>query len=204
VDPIRSLAFRFGRWNRARKARFAIAFGERLGATSVLLVGVDGERNEVNNIVERRLSGHFPDVVASGLSSAVEGWPRFVAADGRRLPFANGAFDLVYANAVIEHVGGRDEQQRFVHELARVGTAWVITTPNRWFPIEAHYHTFFSHWRSGWAPRGSVTRLLGRRDLQRLLPEGAVRGLPVLSPTLTATSRPETLRAATLARQKGR
>jgi hypothetical protein len=188
VKPVRALAYRYGRWNRQRKARFAVEFGERLGARSLLLVGVDSERNEVNNIVEHQLSAHFADVVASGMSSGVEGWPRYVVADGRRLPFADAAFDLVYANAVIEHVGDRDDQIRFARELARVGVAWVITTPNRWFPIEAHYHTFFTHWGRGWAPRGSVSRLLGRRDLQRLLPDGHVLGLPVLSPTLTAIS----------------
>ena len=43
-----------------------------------------------------------------------------VQADGRELPFADGAFDLGFSNAVVEHVGGRDEQRRFVHELCRV------------------------------------------------------------------------------------
>jgi SAM-dependent methyltransferase len=43
-----------------------------------------------------------------------------VQADGRSLPFADGAFELGFSNAVVEHVGGREEQRRFVHELCRV------------------------------------------------------------------------------------
>jgi hypothetical protein len=183
---VRDAAYRFGRWNRRRKARFAIEFGERYGVRSVLLVGVSEERSPVNDIVEHALSQHFPVVVASGIAERADGWDPYVIADGRQLPFSDSSFDMVYANAVIEHVGDETDQQRFVSELARVGATWIITTPNRWFPIEAHFHTFFTHWRSNWAPRGLVTRLLGRRDLGRLLPRGTVRGLPVLSPTLTA------------------
>ncbi len=46
-----------------------------------------------------------------------------VQADGRSLPFADGAFELGFSNAVVEHVGGREEQRRFVHELCRVARA---------------------------------------------------------------------------------
>ena len=64
---------------------------------------------------------------------------RAVRADGRELPFADGAFDLGFSNAVVEHVaGGRDGQRRFVHELCRVARRVFVTTPNRWFPLEVH------------------------------------------------------------------
>src|SRR5580765_7705811 len=58
-----------------------------------------------------------------------------VQADGRDLPFADAAFDLGFSNAVVEHVAGRGEQQRFVHELCRVSQRVFVTTPNRFFPL---------------------------------------------------------------------
>jgi hypothetical protein len=54
------------------------------------------------------------------------------------LPFSNSQFDLVFSNAVVEHVGSRAEQRTFVGELCRVAKAFFITTPNRWFPVEHH------------------------------------------------------------------
>lgn len=54
------------------------------------------------------------------------------------LPFADGEFDIVFSNAVVEHAGSRRQQRSFVEEAARVGRRFFITTPNRWFPIEMH------------------------------------------------------------------
>lgn len=54
------------------------------------------------------------------------------------LPFADSSFDIVYSNAVVEHVGSREQQRLFVHELCRVGKRVFITTPNRLFPVEHH------------------------------------------------------------------
>jgi SAM-dependent methyltransferase len=57
---------------------------------------------------------------------------------GMPLPFGNDEFDIVFSNAVIEHVGSRQSQTRFANELIRVGKQFFITTPNRWFPVEHH------------------------------------------------------------------
>lgn len=54
------------------------------------------------------------------------------------LPYRDGEFDIVFSNAVIEHVGSRADQRRFAQELCRVGRRFFITTPNRWFPFEHH------------------------------------------------------------------
>ena len=62
----------------------------------------------------------------------------YVPADGCALPFADGAFDVYFSNAVIEHVGGVDRQRAFVAEAVRVSRRVFLTTPNRWFPIEVH------------------------------------------------------------------
>jgi len=80
---------------------------------------------------------------------------KFLRADGRRLPFPDKSFDVVHSNAVIEHVGPRKEQARFVAELVRVARAGFITTPNRWFPVETHCRLPLLHW----LPRPIVERL---------------------------------------------
>jgi len=66
-------------------------------------------------------------------------WPiDFVIGDGRMLPFEDGAFDIVFSNSVIEHVGTYADQRRFAEEVARVGRQYWVQTPNRDFPIELH------------------------------------------------------------------
>lgn len=63
---------------------------------------------------------------------------RTMLADARTLPFPDRAFDLVYSNAVIEHVGTFADQRRMADEVRRVGRRWFLTTPNRWYPFEFH------------------------------------------------------------------
>ncbi len=108
---------------------------------------------------------------------------RYVQGDALSLPFEDAAFDVAFSNAVIEHVGGRREQQRFVDELLRVAPRAFVTTPNRWFPIEVHTRLPFVHWlpepatrraydlvRKPWAKEN---HLLGPGDLEELFPSRA-------------------------------
>jgi SAM-dependent methyltransferase len=83
---------------------------------------------------------------------------RCVTADGKRLPFEDDAFDIAFSNAVLEHVGGQEEQRRFVAELCRVARRVFISTPNRWFPVETHTLLPVVHW----LPRGARDRALVR------------------------------------------
>lgn len=104
----------------------------------------------------------------------------YVEGDGCALPFPNGAFDLYFSNAVIEHVGGAERQQAFVAEALRVAGRVFLTTPNRWFPIEVHTRLPLVHWlpeaaanraydlaRKPWA---NENRLLGPAELRALFP----------------------------------
>jgi SAM-dependent methyltransferase len=108
----------------------------------------------------------------------------YVQGDACALPFGDGAFDVVFSNAVLEHVGGRERQRRFVSEALRVGRRVFVTTPNRRFPIEVHTRLPLVHWLPD-AISHPVYRTLGkdgaleidlltRRSLATLFP-GRVR-----------------------------
>ena len=123
---------------------------------------------------------------------------RWVAGDGRCLPFADRSFDIVFSNSVIEHVGDAAGQEKFAREVARVGRGYWVQTPNRWFPVEQHLLTPFIHWlpelcQRAIVPHGTVwgalahvspdrrrfflehylaaVRLLDFRELQGLFPD---------------------------------
>lgn len=54
-----------------------------------------------------------------------------------RLPYADGAFDWVFCNEVLEHSGGAERQYALVQELYRVARKGVfLTTANRRHPLE--------------------------------------------------------------------
>ena len=111
-----------------------------------------------------------------------------IAFDGCALPFRDLCFDIVYSNAVIEHLTP-DQQQKFASEVQRVGRTWFVTTPNRWFPVEPHYHLpliqFLSQEKQKVVARslGKVPydqlELLGRRQLQELFPTSRIVGCRV-------------------------
>ena len=61
-----------------------------------------------------------------------------VVGDACSLPWPDKCFDVVYSNAVIEHVGNFENQKEMAEEIMRVGKRWFVTTPNRWFPFEFH------------------------------------------------------------------
>lgn len=96
-------------------------------------------------------------------------YPRleFVFGDGRNMPFADNSFDLVISNAVIEHVGSLQQQERFLQESVRVARKHVfLTTPNRWYPVELHTLLPFIHYFPKQVHR-KILRLLGHDFLAR-------------------------------------
>jgi hypothetical protein len=71
----------------------------------------------------------------------------FLCGDGRALPLKDRAVDFVYSHAVIEHVGSRANQAKFLTESLRVARKGVLlTTPNRWHPVETHTGLPFLHY----------------------------------------------------------
>jgi hypothetical protein len=120
-------------------------------ASTILDVGVSDVVNDGANFLERRYP--FPDrITACGLGRAEHFREAFPRVDyvrivpGAPLPFGDRQFDVVTSNAVLEHVGSRSGQVRFLNELCRVGTTVFVSIPNRYFPIEHHTAIPFLHW----------------------------------------------------------
>ena len=72
-----------------------------------------------------------------------------VVCDACRLPWPDKSFDVVFSNAVIEHLGSFERQKAMAAEIMRVGKRWFVTTPNRWFPFEFHLRLPFVTWLPG-------------------------------------------------------
>lgn len=47
--------------------------------------------------------------------------------------------DLVYSNAVLEHVGGAERRARFADTVHRLAERHWVQTPYRYFPLEPHW-----------------------------------------------------------------
>jgi 2-polyprenyl-3-methyl-5-hydroxy-6-metoxy-1,4-benzoquinol methylase len=172
---------------RVRKRMFA-AMMSITGAderTAILDVGVTNDTRQESNFLEK-LYPYSEKITAVGMEDASflqEQHPgvTYVRADGTNLPFRDKSFDLVTGFAVIEHVGSRPNQRRFVRELCRVGRSCIITTPNRGYPMEVHTMMPFLHWLPPETHRKAL-RLLGkafyaREENLNLLDAVTLRGM---------------------------
>jgi len=148
------------------------------------------ERSDVGNYIEK----HYPypeGLTALGIDLPVKFRERYpsihaVQYDGTRFPFKAKVFDMVWSNAVIEHVGNREKQLYFLQEIKRVSKRAFITTPNKYFPVEVHTLTPLLHYLpktvfdkclvligKQWAA-GDYMHLLALSDIRSLLADANV------------------------------
>jgi hypothetical protein len=179
---------------RSRAAKFEL-FLRQVGADPayrVLDVGGGSDEARGGNYFEQ----HYPYrermvTCIYGAGAELEAFRRHhpeiavVAGDGCHLPFRNDAFDVVVSNAVIEHVGLREQQRAFLAELMRVAPRVFLATPNLWFPVDTHTLVPLAHYfaprlrfpiyrwlgRGYWASLAHLN-LLSASDLLDLVPPG--------------------------------
>ncbi len=154
---------------------------------TILDVGVTSDRAFPSSNYLEAWYPHKNRITAVGLDDAScleQLYPglAFRRADGRDLPFDDGAFDFAHSSAVLEHVGGADNQRRFIAELTRVARrAAFITTPNRWFPIEFHTLMPIVHWLPKEMFRGIMRRInydfFAKEENLNLVGRSELRGL---------------------------
>lgn len=131
--------------------RFAESFPPRHD-WRVLEVGTNGSLEQAQDYFLHSLYPYPEQITAAGLEEPdvfQQVFPRYRYVQVRRnapLPFDDDSFDLVFSNAVVEHVGSREQQRGFLDELLRVGKRVFVTTPNRRHPIEFHTVTPLLHY----------------------------------------------------------
>jgi hypothetical protein len=197
-----SLLLSLHRKSREKKFRLFMELLRPSAETSILNVGATGTTTGLAD----QLESSYPyqgNITGGGINlnevtDYQRSFPQVSALmfDGCALPFPDKSFDIVYSNAVLEHLPGADLVQRFAAEVQRVGRGWFVTTPNFWYPFDPHYHLPFVQLMSQEAQRGLVQtlgktpydylHLFSKRELRGLFPTSQVIGCRV-------TFSPETL-----------
>jgi SAM-dependent methyltransferase len=81
------------------------------------------------------------------LSPSVDG-PSFLFADGCQMPFENDSFDTVISNQVYEHISP-EQREEMTDEIVRVlrpNGEFLISIPNRYFPLGGTPHGLPMFW----------------------------------------------------------
>jgi hypothetical protein len=85
-----------------------------------------------------------------------DGETLYVVGDACRLPFRDGAFEILFSNSLIEHLHTHHNQATFADECRRVASRYFVQAPNQRFPLEPHLLTPIVHW----LPKRLQARLL--------------------------------------------
>jgi SAM-dependent methyltransferase len=161
MNPITNLARRFSQKARSRRAElFRKAFVVGPG-TRILDIGSEDGSN-IRSVLAgsdyRPENVFISDLEKEPIKLGREkyGFNAVLIDEDGYLPFADGAFDIVYCSSAIEHVtvphsevwkyrNGGDfravamkHQKLFADEIRRVGRRYYVQTPAAGFPIESH------------------------------------------------------------------
>jgi len=187
-----TIAYNISAWNRRRKWQLFLDHIKTGANTTVLDVGFNNEEySETDNYLEKKYP-HKKNITALGIEKDdifKKKYPevKSVLYKGGVFPFTDKQFDVCWSNAVIEHVGSREKQVEFLHEIKRVSHKAFITTPNKLFPVEVHTRIPFLHLLLSkkcfdkflkligkkWAV-GDYMNLISHRQLKQLLSEAGI------------------------------
>lgn len=174
--------------NRRRKYDYFIKLMDPDIHSTILDVGFTGEEQYGSPNSLEKFYPHQQNITALGIADSKEFSKKYpqvkvVLYDGNTFPFSSDTFDIIWSNAVLEHVGGYEKQKYFLSEVLRTGKRIYVTTPNRFFPIEVHTRLPLLHFlpkkifdkllkvfNKGWAA-GDYMNLLSVWDIKKMLKE---------------------------------
>jgi SAM-dependent methyltransferase len=194
----------FSKLSRISRARKLDLFDQIMSPTQEMKLLDVGAQIDTDSNGERQLIDTYPwknnfsvvNISAEHISTIKKAYPEIeaVVCDACELPWPDKSFDIVYSNAVIEHLGSFERQKKMAAEIMRVGKRWFVTTPNRWFPFEFHMRLPFVTWLpgNGYLRIGNIVsynhvqgkytigskhknlRLMSSRELQECFPDSKI------------------------------
>ena len=130
------------RWLRARGARDLAVL--EVGCSFGHMTEYLAEQREIATIHAFDADPQFVEIARANVDELRLGRVRdvrlFSNDETRRLPWPDGAFDLVLAIGVVEHLprDRRAQVDEYYRVLAPGGHIAILDTPNRFFPLETH------------------------------------------------------------------
>lgn len=183
--------------NRIKKYNLFISELMPIHTTRILDVGASENEYQKNANILEKLYPHQEMITVLGIDDYKEFNKRYpkvktIHYNGKTFPFKDNEFDVCWSNAVIEHVGDKEAQTRFIKEIARTSKHALITTPNRFFPMEVHTKTLFLQYLQkpvfdklltmfgkGWAT-GKYMNLLSLSSIEGLLAAAGVKKYKII------------------------
>lgn len=106
----------------------------------------------------------------------------YTQGNGISLPLPDASFDFVFAFDVLEHLtGGITWQEKLMNEISRVlrplGMV-MISTPNFWYPYDAHSRTLFPHF----LPAPLADRYIEMKNPEFIKEHESFRNIKLLRP----------------------